>query len=119
MARIITDLSQEFNPADKPQHKRGKPTQKQLGDISAKVDAELKERSRYICEVQVHCNGAPAAERAHTKGRRTIPHKTTVDDLFHACKDCHMWLDESVDGIRFKKQVREIGTTAWLTGPWR
>lgn len=91
-----------------------KPTQKQKGDISTKVDRELKERSGGVCELRRTCHGNKAVERSHTMGRRIIPHKTTVDDLFHACKLCHIWLDETPDGIRFRKRVREIGTTAYL-----
>lgn len=115
MAKVISDLSKEFNPAPKP----GKPvriklTQKQMGDISAKVDKQLKARSKGICEVKIKCKGARAVQRAHTKGRRTIPHKTTVDDLFHACLACHNWLDQTPEGIRFNRKVREIGTTQYL-----
>ncbi|RJE88595.1 hypothetical protein D3P07_11410 [Paenibacillus sp. 1011MAR3C5] len=120
MANIIRDLSREFNPAGKPaKPKRVKPTQRQMGAISAKVDSELKERSKGICEVRVRCNGAQAAERAHTIGRKLISHRTTVNDLFHACKACHIWLDETPEGIRFKRQVREIGTTAYVMELWR
>lgn len=109
------NLSLEFNPVPKPgKTKRIKPTQKQNGAISTVVDKELKERSSGICEVRVRCIGRMATERAHTTGRRIIPHKTTVDDLFHACPDCHRWLDREPEGIRFRKKVREIGTTAYL-----
>ena len=115
MARVIKDLSREYNPVPKPgKSKRTKLTQKQMGDISSRVDKQLKERSRGICEVKKRCTGTQAVERAHTKGRRVIDHKTTVDDLFHACTACHRWLDETPEGIRFKRIVREIGTTEYL-----
>lgn len=105
----------DFTPAPKPgKWVKVKPTQKQMGDISAKVDKQLKERSKGICEVKIKCKGARAVQRAHTKGRRTIPHKTTVDDLFHACLDCHNWLDQTPEGIRFNRKVREVGTTQYL-----
>ncbi|WP_138755778.1 hypothetical protein [Paenibacillus sinopodophylli] len=111
------NLSLQFNPARKPSKRpRTKPTQRQLGAISAQVDKDLKERSNGMCEVREHCQGVMATERAHTTGRRIIPHKTTVDDLFHACKHCHIWLDEQPEGIRFKRTVRKIGTTAYLRG---
>lgn len=114
-ARIVTDLSQEYNPAPKPSDPvRVNQNQKQLGDISTKVDKQLKARSKGVCEVRERCKGAPAAERAHTIGRRIIPHKTTVDDLFHACVACHHWLDRDPAGIRFRRSVREIGTTEYL-----
>lgn len=114
-ARIITDLSHEYNPAPKPDKPvKIKPTQKQMGDISAKVNKQLKARSKGVCEVKERCKGAPALERAHMTGRRTIGHKTTVDDLLHACVACHRWLDETPDGIRFKRSIRGIGTTEYL-----
>jgi hypothetical protein len=109
------NLSLQFNPAPKPGKQiRSKPTQRQLGEISEKVDSELKERSGSICEVQRYCRGARATERAHTIGRRLIRNKTTVNDLFHVCKNCHLWLDEQPEGIRFKRMVRETGTTAYI-----
>lgn len=115
MAKVITDLSREFNPAPKPDKPvRQKPTQKQMGDISDKVDKQLKARSKGLCEVREKCKGAPAAERAHMTGRRTIQRKTTVDDLLHACLLCHRWLDETPEGIRYKRVVRAVGSTAYL-----
>lgn len=108
-------VSLPFQPQPKPgKSKRIKPTQRQLGAISKRVDRELKERSAHVCEVLRRCRGARATARAHTMGRRIIPHKTTVDDLFHACTECHVWLDEHPDGIRLRRQVRQIGTTAYL-----
>ncbi|CAM3708415.1 hypothetical protein COLU111180_04290 [Cohnella lubricantis] len=108
----------DFNPYPKEKQlfqRRTKPTQRQMGEISPSVDRELKDRSGYVCEVRKRCSGARATQRAHTKGRRTIPRKTAVDDLFHACVGCHIWMDETPEGIRFKRQVREIGgTTVYL-----
>ena len=112
----MTDMF-ELRPVPKPpRKKRTKPTQKQLGDISQSVDEQLKERSGGLCEVRVKCRGTWAVQRAHTKGRRTIERKTTVDDLFDACLACHNWMDQDPEGIRFKRKVREIGTTAYLKG---
>jgi hypothetical protein len=37
-----------------------------------------------------------------------LTHKTTAADLLDSCVECHKWLDESVDGIRYKKQLREV-----------
>lgn len=120
MAKVITDLSKEFNPAPKPSKPvRIKPTQKQMGDISQKVDKQLKTRSKGVCEVKERCKGSPALERAHMIGRRLITNKTTVDDLLHACKLCHLWLDETPEGIRFKRKVREVGTTEYLRGVYK
>jgi len=105
----------DFNPAPKPgKWQRVKPTQRQMGDISAKVDKQLKARSKGTCEVRGRCKGAPALERAHMIGRRLIERRTTVDDLLHACVACHRWLDGTPEGIRFKRRVRDIGTTEYL-----
>lgn len=84
--------------------KRVKPTQRQMGAISSKVDRELKERSGGVCE---HCHAARATERAHIIGRKHLNHRTTVDDLLHLCTKCHDWLDETPDGIRFRRNLAD------------
>lgn len=92
-------------PKSKALHsKRVKPTQRQLGAISAKVDKELKERSDGVCE---RCRAARAVERAHITGRKQLKHSTTVNDLLHLCTPCHRWLDGTADGIRYRKSLRE------------
>lgn len=101
----IQSLHQEpVNDAPKRQYKRIKPTQKQMGDISAKVDKQVKERSGGICE---RCRAAKATERAHITGRKQLTHKTTADDLLHLCTKCHRWLDGTVEGIQYKRLLRE------------
>jgi len=107
----------DFNPYSKEMQLYEKPvkmSQKQMGDISQSVDKQLKERSGGKCEIKEKCNGDIAVARCHTTGRLIIPRKTTVDDLFHGCAACHTWLDETVEGIRFKRRIRRIGTTAYL-----
>jgi len=107
----------DFNPYSKEMQLYDKPvklSQKQMGDISHSVDRQLKERSDGKCEIREKCSGARAVVRCHTTGRRIIPRKTTVDDLFHGCAACHVWFDETVEGIRFKRRVRRIGTTTYL-----
>jgi hypothetical protein len=84
--------------------KRIKPSQRQMGDISPKVDKQLKERSGGMCEL---CTAARAVQRAHITGRKQIDRRTTVEDLLHVCVPCHKWLDESVEGIRHRKALRE------------
>ncbi|OXM83999.1 hypothetical protein [Paenibacillus rigui] len=85
---------------------RNKPTQRQMGSISPKVDKQLKERSEGICEL---CTAAKAVQRAHITGRKQIDHRTTVDDLLHVCLPCHKWLDESVEGIKHKRKLQAEG----------
>ena len=75
-----------------------------MGDISAKVDKQLKERSGGVCE---KCDAARATERAHITGRKQLNHKTTVDDLLHLCTPCHRWLDGTPEGIRYKRKLIE------------
>jgi len=87
-------------------HRRVKPTQKQLGAISPAVRREVRERSKGICELRVKCRGDKAAHMAHKRGRRRMEHKTTADDLWHVCLACHMWLDFTGDGERFKRSAR-------------
>jgi hypothetical protein len=86
---------------------RSKPvklSQKQMGDISTKVDKQLKDRSGGLCE---RCRAAEAVQRAHIIGRKQLKHKTTVNDLLHVCVPCHKWLDETPEGIRYKQKLRE------------
>ena len=97
-----------FNPVPKPAHKRIKPTQRQLGDISAEVDKQLKDRSKGVCEL---CGRRNATERAHLTGRKQLNHKTKVTDLVHLCTECHDWLDETPEGIQARRFIaRAINT---------
>lgn len=52
---------------------RVKPTQRQMGEISAKVDKQLRARSEGVCEL---CRAAKAVQRAHITGRKQLKHKT-------------------------------------------
>lgn len=95
-----------------PQHKedvvkskRVKQTQKQMGDISPSADAELKERSKGICEL---CGKEWAAERAHLTGRRHLDWNTKASDLVHLCTECHRWFDGSVEGIRARRMMATV-----------
>lgn len=96
--RAVTKAAQTYK-------KRVKLTQRQMGDISAKVDKQLKERSGLVCE---RCRASRASERAHITGRKHLTHKTTVEDLLHLCSPCHDWLDETPEGIRYKRKLRGI-----------
>jgi hypothetical protein len=87
---------------------RIRPSQRQMGDIRPKVRKDVRTRSGGFCEVRERCKGAPAVQQAHIIGRKQLTHKTTAADLLDSCVECHKWLDESVDGIRFKKQLREL-----------
>ncbi|MNT05794.1 hypothetical protein D3C72_1404320 [compost metagenome] len=95
-----------YSKADQLRSKRVKLTQRQMGDISTKVDKQLKERSGGVCEL---CDAARAAQRAHITGRKQLKHKTTVDDLLHLCTHCHQWLDNTPEGIRYRKNLQVTG----------
>lgn len=81
--------------------KRIKPTQRQKGAISNKVRQQVKERSNGICE---RCSSNRATDMAHIIGRKQIDHVTTEKDLLHVCVYCHQWLDETPEGIQFKRR---------------
>jgi heterodisulfide reductase subunit B len=98
----------EYRPSPKVKHGRsGKPTQRQLGEISNKVREEVKERSEGLCEVKIKCLGNRAYEMAHITSRKQLTHKTTAADILHSCVECHRWLDSTPDGIRYKRKLKE------------
>lgn len=86
--------------------KRVKPTQRQLGAISTKVRAEVKLRSGGSCEVLQRCHGAEGVHMAHLTSRKQLTYLTTAKDLLHSCVECHIWLDSTVSGITYKRQLR-------------
>ena len=92
-----------YSKADQLYKVRIKPTQRQMGDISPKVRKEVRIRSGGICEVRERCNSAPAVQQAHVVGRKQLKHKTTAEDLLDSCLACHKWLDETVEGIKYKR----------------
>lgn len=97
-----------YNPYPKEvqtKSKRIKHTQRQLGDISPKVRKEVRLRSGGICEVRKRCSGAFAVQMAHIIGRKQLTRKTTARDILDACVECHSWLDETPEGIQYKKSL--------------
>jgi len=86
-------------------NKSQKLSQRQLGEISTKVDKQLKRRSEGICELQERCTGAFAVQRAHITARGKLTAKTTVNDLLHVCLPCHFWMDREPEGIQFKRKL--------------
>lgn len=88
--------------------KRIKPTQRQMGEISAKVRQDVKERSGGVCEVGMKCNGSRAYEMAHITSRKHITHRTTAKDVLHACVECHRWMDGTPEGIKYKRKLQEV-----------
>lgn len=101
----LTSLHREpINSAPKRQFKRIKPTQRQLGSISNKVRKQVAERSGGVCEL---CHTLGAVQMAHLIGRKQLTELTTAKLLLHVCIPCHKFLDETPEGIKFKKSLRE------------
>jgi NAD-dependent dihydropyrimidine dehydrogenase PreA subunit len=84
--------------------KRIKPTQRQMGAISKNVREMVYERSNGICE---RCSSQRAVHMAHLIGRKQINHVTNENDLCHLCVPCHKWLDETAEGIKYKRSIYE------------
>jgi predicted RNA-binding protein YlxR (DUF448 family) len=83
---------------------RVKLTQRQMGEISTKVDKQLKNRSQWLCE---RCRAARAVQRAHLIRRGQLNWKTTVNELAHLCLPCHKFIDESGEpGRAWSEQFR-------------
>ena len=104
------NLADEWNPCTKESqlfNKSQKLSQRQLGEISTKVDKQLKRRSEGICELQEKCTGAFAVQRAHITARGKLTAKTTVNDLLHVCLSCHHWMDREPEGIIHKRSLKE------------
>jgi hypothetical protein len=85
-----------------PARRRIKPSQKQMGNISKNVRTIVSERSNGVCE---RCNRQRATQMAHLIGRKQLTHMTTEKDLLHVCIYCHKWMDETVEGIRWKRGI--------------
>jgi len=83
---------------------RIRPTQKKKGSISDKVRREIKQRSDGVCE---RCDANRAVHMAHIISRKNINHVTTSKDLLHLCIQCHKWLDETVEGINWKRRYAD------------
>ena len=84
--------------------KRIKPTQRQIGAISNQVRELVYERSDGICE---RCSSQRATQMAHIIGRKQLNHMTTEKDLLHLCVSCHKWLDETAEGIKYKRSLND------------
>src|SRR5690554_2737700 len=93
----------------KTKFKRVNLTQRMMGDISAKVRAEVKLRSGGRCEIRKLCKGSEGVHMAHLTTRGQLTHKTDVNDLKHACVPCHLWLDGK-DGIPYRNELRDSAT---------
>lgn len=93
----------ELRQVPKPNHKRNRPKARTRGSISPSVRMKLYERSNNVCE---RCHRTRAVEAAHTLRRMDIRQRTTVEDLAHLCKECHMHCDSTISGKVFKQQFR-------------
>lgn len=104
------NLAEQFNPVSKDSQLFNKPiklSQRQLGEITSKVRKEVRTRSSGICEVKKRCNGAMAVQQAHIIGRKQLKTRTTANDLLDSCLACHKFLDETPEGIIYKRSLKE------------
>lgn len=83
--------------------KRIKQTQRQKGEISANTRKEVSSRSNGVCEI---CDSQRATQMAHITSRKRIEHKTTAEDLIHVCIRCHVWLDQTAEGKKYKEEKK-------------
>lgn len=119
----VTSLHQEpINSVPKRQFKRIKPTQRQLGEISARVRKIVNDRTSFApigcCECCLkNRNGFMRLEQAHITSRVRIGHKTTEYDLARLCGPstqsgtCHHWVESTRQGkewmMEFESKLRE------------
>lgn len=97
MAKPISKEQQLFK-------RRIKPTQKQKGNIRSSTREQVQKRSNGVCE---RCRSQRAVQMAHITSRKQIDHVTTAEDLLHVCVPCHKWLDETTEGIKWKRRFTE------------
>ncbi|MFB6366861.1 hypothetical protein ACFCP7_22930 [Paenibacillus elgii] len=115
------NLSEEWNPAPKPQHGRAKKTTKERGRISKALYDEAVERSQGRCE---WCGWAAGSfdptgtgrrwglEAAHLIRRRNCD-GTTAQDIAMLCGPstntgtCHNKVDYTRDGRLWAKEYRK------------
>jgi hypothetical protein len=110
---ILQNLANEFHPVNKPQFKRIKLTQRQKGEISAKVRDIVNARTIFApvgcCErCKKNRHGFMRLELAHIDSRGSIDHKTTENDLLRLCspstdsRTCH-YFSHSPEGYEWMK----------------
>ena len=99
----IYKMAEPFPKSKQITKTRIKPTQRQMGNISKNVREQVFERSNGVCE---RCDSQRALQMAHTIGRKQINHVTTAEDLLHVCVSCHKWMDETAEGIAWKKNKK-------------
>lgn len=104
---MTLNLSTEWNPYTKESqlfNNSIKLSQRQLGEISQKVDKQLKSRSQGICE---RCKSTMAVHRAHLIRRGKLTNKTDINTLAHLCVSCHQWADSCKEGRLWLEQFRQ------------
>lgn len=89
---------------------RVQPTQRQMGEINAKVRKQVNDRSMNRCErCHKHKLSVWTLEQAHIDSRVRITHKTTANDLARLCGPstesgtCHHWVESTQEGKSWMK----------------
>jgi hypothetical protein len=93
-------VAEPFPKSKQLAKRRIKPTQRQKGNIRSSIREQVQERSSGVCE---RCRSQRATQMAHITSRKQIDHVTTDKDLLHVCVPCHKWLDETPEGIKWKR----------------
>lgn len=96
--------SKAISKEDQLKNKRVKKTQKQMGSITPKIRDIVKNRSENVCEI---CKSKIATQMAHIIGRKQLKHQTTESDILHVCVICHLWLDGTEEGIKYKRELSQ------------
>jgi hypothetical protein len=97
-------MAKSYPKSEQLARRRIKPTQRQKGNISSTTREQVFERSNGVCE---RCGSQRATQMAHIIGRRQIDHVTTAKDLLHVCVTCHKWMDETPEGIHWKRGLND------------
>ncbi len=103
----MLQYAQPYTKEQQTHKQRIKLTQRQKGAISSTVRREVKDRSLGACEVQMCCTGSQAVHMAHVTSRKQIETRTTAKDILHSCLACHKFLDETPQGIIYKRKLLE------------
>lgn len=104
-------LSNEFNPVQKPTHKRNKPKRRNVTRITKKVSDEVLRRSGGSCE-RCGRTSAYAFERAHLLNASQGGSGSEPWNIALLCGPkvnsgtCHHWADSTKAGREWKTKFR-------------
>ncbi|MNR93680.1 hypothetical protein D3C72_247380 [compost metagenome] len=100
-----------FNPVNKPNYRRRKPTSKMRGRIKPEIYKAAMERAEGRCE---RCKQYRELQCAHLIRRWKIDGETTVNDVAMLCGPsvntgtCHNWIDYTQEGREWAEEYRQL-----------